>query len=242
MKTSTGFVRWTTVTLLVLLAGAAVAVKASQNEGRRARIAERNLRAESMLVLGKEVMERVRMAHRQRISIDEFEERFGPLTPLTDRREPRLEDKTHIFVDEASQRSFYLRFEDGTLMGYTSSHGTDDIDPGVVIETHEYLRSESIRRCLLSWCLVLAAVCTTCWFLNPGYAPTWQGITSNDNLVWAVVLIVVSAGFGYVNLRGAGESVKTFPPASGKQTHTKAGRTDNWGIFSCMVQKNPTSW
>jgi hypothetical protein len=212
------------VTLLVLLAGAAIVVKASQNEDRRARIAERNRKIESIEALGWEVTARVQMAFRQDMSIDEFEEEFGPLSPLTGRSERGLEDKTHIYVHEPSQRGFHLRFEDGVLMGFEFSQGSDDIDPGVVLETRGYLVGESIRKGILSWALfawlvalvvgiarprfrphvarillVVAAICAACWFLDPGYSPTWEGVASDDNLVWASILLILSIGSGLLS-------------------------------------------
>ena len=38
----------------------------------------------------------------------------------------------------------------------------------------------------------LALVCGLCWFLAPGYSPTWRGISSNDNLAIFVLLLIAS--------------------------------------------------
>lgn len=221
MRTRSDFLRWTVVTLLVILAGAAIAVKASQNEDRRAGVAERNRKIEFMQALGREAKERVAMAMDQQMSIDEFKEEFGALTPISGRSEGELEDKTYIYVHEPSQCRFHLRFEDGALMGLSVQHGPDDIEPGVVLETRGYLIGESIRKFILSWSLfgwlvavvvgiarprfrpivarillVFAAICAACWFLKPGYSLTWNGVTSNDSLAWALILLVLSIGSG----------------------------------------------
>jgi hypothetical protein len=80
--------------------------------------------------LGEEVNKRVRMAWRARMSITEFEDEFGRPVPVDRGSFPEVtKDTTHAYTHEPSHRTFYLRFQDGVLLGANSSHGADDIQP-----------------------------------------------------------------------------------------------------------------
>ena len=40
--------------------------------------------------------------------------------------------------------------------------------------------------------LALAILCTLAWLVSPGYSITFSGVTSNDNLAWAVIMLAIS--------------------------------------------------
>ncbi len=195
--------------------------KAEQNATRRARFHERDLKQEATFALGEEVNERLRMAFKAGLTLREFAEAFGPPTELTDVTDPKHAGMTHSLFHTKSQRTFYLHFLDGRLVGFQSNSGISDVDAGVVLETAAFLRSESVRTSILSsallaWCVVVVAgirirrfrgraavllvaasmVCGLCWFLAPNYDPTWRGVLSNDNLAIFGLLLIASLGFG----------------------------------------------
>jgi hypothetical protein len=197
------------------------AYKADQNAMRGARFRERDLKQEATFELGEEVNERVQMAFKAGLTFREFAKAFGPPGELNEVTDPKRAGMTHFLFHKKSQRTFYLRFLDGRLVGFESNGGISDIDTGVVLETAAFLRSESVRTsvlssALLAWCVVLIAgirvhrfrgraavllvaasmVCGLCWFLAPNYSPTWRGLLSNDHLALFVLLLIPSLGLG----------------------------------------------
>ena len=224
MRSTRGLVWLTIGTALALLTLALTAYKADLNAERHARFRERDHKRKAVYALGREVRDRMGLARQAQMSIEDFQEEFGPLSVLKDMPDPKSED-THSFYHEQSQRTFYLRFEDGQLMGYGSNHGTARIDSGVILETRAFLLSESIRHTVhgvafIAWCLVLigslpvgkfrrkcagmltvlSVVCGLCWLLKPNFPPTWRGIRSNDSLCFFVIMLLCSLGFGLAGL------------------------------------------
>ena len=211
-------------TALMVIVLFATAYKASKNEERLARFRERDQRQKAAYELGREVSDRIHMSWKANITIDEFQKDFGPLSDLEGVTDPKYANKTHLFFHEESQRTFFLRFEDGLLMGCQSNHGSSDIDTGVVLESDKYLKSELVRKAilniaLLAWCLILvlsvlrrsvwshaavaliftALLSGLCWFLAPNYTPTLGGVTSNDNLFFFLIMLAISIGFVFVD-------------------------------------------
>ncbi len=211
-------------TVLMVIVLFATAYKASKNEDRLARFRERDQRQKAAYELGREVNDRIRMSWKGNITIDEFQKDFGPLSDLEGVTDPKYANMTHLFLHKESQRTFFLRFEDGLLMGSQSNHGSGDIDTGVVLESDEYLKSELVRKAILSiallaWCLILvlsvllrnirshaavalifaALLSGLCWFLVPNYTPTLGGVTSNDNLFFFVIMLAISVGFVFAD-------------------------------------------
>ena len=211
-------------TVLMVIVLFATAYKASKNEERHARFRERDQRQKAAYELGREVNDRIRTSWNANITIDEFQKYFGPLSDLEGVTDPKYADKTHRFFHKESQRTFYLRFEDGRLLGSQSNYGSSDIDTGVVLESEEYIKAELVRTAtlniaLLSWCLILvlsvlrrsiwshaavaliftALLSGLCWFLAPNYPPTLGGVTSNDNLFFFVIMLAISIGCVFVD-------------------------------------------
>jgi hypothetical protein len=211
--------------VIVTMASALVLVltgyKAHRNSERLARFQERDIRQKAAYELGKEVSYRIRMAFREHVTIDEFEKTFGPVTELTDVTDPKYAENTHSYLHEKSQRMFYLRFQDGKLLGTKSNHGSGGVDTGIVLESPAFIRTEAVRSsvflvALILWCIallsaicsrrfrrnatlilvVLSMACGLCWFLAPNYSPTMQGISSNDNLATFVFMLICSLAFG----------------------------------------------
>jgi hypothetical protein len=80
--------------------------------------------------LGQEANKRIMMAFRARMSIVEFEKEFGKTVPVGQGTFPETrEETTHVYTHEPSHRVFYLRFENGVLLGVSSGHSVDDIGP-----------------------------------------------------------------------------------------------------------------
>ena len=223
MKAVGRFAWLTAVAMIVGLTLALTAYKAHQNADRHARFLERNQRQKAAYELGREVNERMRMAFRARMPINTFQEAFGPLTEIKDVTDPKHAKMTHSLFHEKSQRLFYLRFEDGVLVGSKSHHGTGDVDTGVVLETPAFRVSESARNGVLlvgltAWgfvllggvfvirfrrsaallLVVLSMVCGLCWLLAPNYTPTLKGISSNDSLATFGLMLICSLGFALV--------------------------------------------
>lgn len=211
-------------TVLIVILLFATAYKASINEERIARFRERDQRQKAAYELGREVNDRISMAWKANITIDEFQKEFGPLSDLEGVTDPKYANMTHSFFHKGSRRTFYLRFENGRLIGSKSNHGSGDIDTGVVLESAEYIKSEFVRTAtlniaLLSWCIIIvlsilsqkvrnhaavaliitALLCGLCWFLAPNYTPTLRGVMSNDNLCFFVIMFVISIGFVFVD-------------------------------------------
>ena len=199
------------------------AFKTGQNEVRRARFRERDLKQEFAYALGKEVRERVGVAIDAGMTKDRFEEVFGEVTPIEETEASKKSRATHAYYHPASQRRFKLRFDDDVLKGFSSSHGSGSIDTGVVFESAQYRAGERVRRwivllCLSGWVVTLllsvvfgswrrllssllvafAVGCFLAWFLAPNYSPTLRGIGSNDLLAWGGFLLGASLIWGYV--------------------------------------------
>jgi len=210
----------TTVLTLVL-----TAYKANQNAERYAHFLERDLKQKAAYELGREVTKRLGMAAAGQMTIGDIEEAFGPLTEISDTSESENNKSTHSLFHDKSQRTFYLRIQDGQLMGSHSSHGPSDIDTGVVLETRTFLITETVRTlilygALIAWfivlfigirvqhfrgkafilLIVLSVVCGLCWFLAPNYSPTVRGILSNDMLAAFGLMFACSFAFGVAGL------------------------------------------
>jgi hypothetical protein len=70
------------------------------------------------------------MAMKQRMPLADFEEKFGEAVPIDRSKFPEVrEDITHVYRHQPSHRVFFLHFENGALLGHSSSHGPDDIQP-----------------------------------------------------------------------------------------------------------------
>lgn len=210
---------------LIVILLFATAYKAHLNKDRSERFRERDQKIKAAFELGREVSKRMSTSFKPNVTLDEFQKDFGPVSKLEDLTDPKYAEKTHLFFHEKSQRKFYLRFDDnGLLVGSVSNHGSDDIDTGVVLESDEYLMGENVRRAtlllaLLVWCIILflsiflksirnnaAAVLIftsilsgLCWFLSPGYTPTFYGVVRNDSLCFFLVMFAVSISFFFAN-------------------------------------------
>lgn len=84
------------------------------------------------LRLGEEVNKRVQLALKTHISQVDFEKDFGSLTPIEHDDVKKFypdarRDSTHMFLHRGSFCMFYLRFEEGVLLGYNSHFGVDDV-------------------------------------------------------------------------------------------------------------------
>ena len=96
----------------------------------RSAVAAHRTAVDYCLALGEEVNKRITMAWRAQIPIAEFENQFGKAVPVDQGTFPEAkDDSTHVYTHEPSHRVFYLRFEHGVLVGVSSSHGSDDIQP-----------------------------------------------------------------------------------------------------------------
>lgn len=209
---------------LIVILLFATAYKADINKDRFARFRERDQKMKAAYELGREVNDRMGVSMKAHITLNEFKKNFGPVSRLEGVTDSKYAEKTHLFFHEKSQRKFYLRFENGLFVGYGSSHGNHDIDTGVVLESHEYLMGENVRRAtllvvLLVWGVTLllsiflkkirsnaAAVLIftsilsgLCWFLSPGYTPTFYGVVRNDSLCFFLVMFAVSISFFFAN-------------------------------------------
>jgi hypothetical protein len=198
------------------------AYKANQNSQRHARYRERDIRQKAAYELGREVRDRIGMAVNAQLTIDAFDEAFGPIVELTDVTDPKYANNTHSYFHDGSQRMFYLTFQDGKLLGSKSNHGSGRVDTGIVLESPAFMRTEAVRSSvlfgsLILWCIallsvicsrrfrrnatvilvVLSMVCGLCWFLAPNYSPTVQGISSNDNLATFVFMLICSLVFSF---------------------------------------------
>jgi uncharacterized membrane protein YphA (DoxX/SURF4 family) len=222
--------RWLRKTIVLTLLAVGLcfvsAVKAMQNEIRRARFRERDFKQKAAYALGKEVRERVSMAIKAGMTKDRFEEVFGEVTPIEGTDTSKKSRATHSYCHPASQRRFKLRFDDGVLMGFSGGHSSGSIDTGVVLESAQYRAGESVRRwvlllCLSGWVVTLvlcvvcgfwrrslssvlvgfAVLCLVGWYLAPNYSPTIKGMGSNDLLAWGGLLVGVSLIWGYVFYR-----------------------------------------
>lgn len=187
---------------------------------RRARDRQRNDEARAAFELGKEVNDHVSAAVRVSMSFAEFQKEFGAVSDLHGMMEGKPTQMTHSYCHAPSQRVFYLQFEHGVLVGY-SSHSSNNVQTDFVVETPSYLAGEPIRQQVLGisslgWfgflvggllvrrlrpiaavvLPILAVVCGLCWLLAPNYTLTWHGMSSNDKLLYAAFMLFVSAVFG----------------------------------------------
>lgn len=95
-----------------------------------AAVAAHHAQVQSCLVLGEEVKNRVNLAWRNRMGIEDFKELFGPVEAVDRQKYPDAEERmTHVYVHRESYRVFYLEFANEGLSGYDSSFGVDDIQP-----------------------------------------------------------------------------------------------------------------
>lgn len=203
------------------LALVATAWKAEQNADRRARFHERDLRLNAADELGEEVTTKLSMALFSGVPFDEFRRAFRPPAELREVTDPKYPGMTHSLTIEKSRQVFYLRFEDGRLMGFQGGDQIGPMDAGVVLETPAFLASETVRGMVLSaglvtWgaalvvglcslrlrrtaavvLVVTSMLCGLCWFLTPNYDPAWRGISSNDNLAYFAFMLIASLGIG----------------------------------------------
>ena len=117
--------------LLVVVASYAVGRSCGKrSQAWRASVAAHHTAVDHCQALGVEVNKRVQMACKGRISLADFEKEFGEVVAADPGKSPEAgKDTTHIYTHQASHRVFHLRFKDGVLLGYGSSHGPDDIQP-----------------------------------------------------------------------------------------------------------------
>ncbi len=132
MRKNTPYLVVLCVVLLVVAACSYVFGKhiGARREAERSRIAAHHAAVDHCRALGEEANRRVHVARRARMSIASFEEEFGKLEAVGGEAPAGASNRaTHIYTHEPSHRVFYLRFQDGVLMGTSSSHGPDDIQP-----------------------------------------------------------------------------------------------------------------
>ena len=93
-------------------------------------IVAHNVAVKHCLELGEEVDNRIVMAMKQQMPLADFEEKFGEAVPIDSNEFPEVrEDITHVYRHQPSHRVFFLHFENGVLLGMSSNHGPDDIQP-----------------------------------------------------------------------------------------------------------------
>ena len=133
MKKETGNQIVVAVVVLLVVAVCAFALgkrAGAKQESWRAAVAAHHAAVNHCRALGDEANRRVTMAWRARMPTSEFEEHFGELVPVGQRGFPDAkDDTTHVYTHGPSHRVFYLRFAEGRLVGHSSSHGADDIQP-----------------------------------------------------------------------------------------------------------------
>lgn len=80
--------------------------------------------------LGRDANDLIQAARAAGITRVEFVERFGEISALSQgRRTDGPANSTHVFTHQPSHRIFYLRFDGDVLVGVSSSHGPEDIQP-----------------------------------------------------------------------------------------------------------------
>lgn len=214
------------VVCLVML----TAYKVDQNSQRMARMNQRYLDAQTVNALLMEHRNRMQTAFRARITIEEFEDTFGSIKRL-----PPGTRMTHSYTHQPSHCVYELRFVEGRLQGFNYEQDHAVAFPGIVIDSPAYLRTEAVRISVLNvsfwtWWLVLmigimlqnyrrklalplvvlSLSCGLCWYLSPGYNPSWNGIFSNDNL--AFFLMMLFASFTYCSLLYQQDENDSFEP------------------------------
>lgn len=230
MKDRKNFIRTIIWTLLILLAIGLASYKTHLNQERRYNFREHKQLLDFAMAMGQEVKRSISIAWQQGMPIEDFTKIFGEVIPEINKSSGKPAEIGYIYYHPQSQRSFNLRFEDGTLQGYSSSHGYDDINTTVILESPAYLLSENVRGLIvifscISWMVVLililvkpeyrpklamsllflAVICFLCWFLAGNYSPTWRGIRSNDFLAIGAFMLLLS-------LRIQGVKHKTIKP------------------------------
>ena len=75
-------------------------------------------------LLAQEALKTVKLAWRLHISQEQFSEYLGELEPLDRSKYPRADKHTHLYIHPGSEHSFFLRFTEEGLMGY--SYGGED--------------------------------------------------------------------------------------------------------------------
>lgn len=221
MNNGKKFMHTILITLSILAVVGLASYKTFLNQHRQTRYRERKQLLDSSMALGQEVARSIRLASGLHgISVEEFKEKFGKITPDTNRSSEETVLSTYTYYHPESQRTFHLRFQKGRLTGCSSNHGYDDIDTSaVILQLPAYLFSETVRETILSvslmgWIiilitmfvraelrpklskslLILALICLICWFLAGHYSPTWRGIRSNDYLVYGIFMLILSLG------------------------------------------------
>jgi len=120
--------------MLVLLLAVVAAYKFGERANRwRYAVEAHHADVRHGLRLGEEVNKRVQLAWKNHISQVDFEKEFGSLTSIDrDKDVKKLHpdaspDMTHMFLHRDSFCRFYLRFEEGVLLGYSCHFGVDDV-------------------------------------------------------------------------------------------------------------------
>jgi len=117
---------------IVLVASAALLIKQAhaRRQAWRSAVAAHHQAVDHSLQLGREAGDRIQAALKAGISRREFTTTFGEVSACSPRKDPKSPpDATHVYTHEPSHRVFYLRFQNDVLVGVTSSHGPDDIQP-----------------------------------------------------------------------------------------------------------------
>jgi len=202
-------------TLVVLVFVALACYKVMQNADRLASYRERDQKERAALALHKEVVQRIKLAFEQHLSLSEFEKQFGNVSELSQKQKQQESGATHSFTRETSGTYCHLNFADGTLQGYSCEH--HHIGDTLVLESPQYKVSESARQWILAcsalfWFVALilavavprwkpyaatvlvflAVLVFLCWFLAPNYSPTWRGVSSNDKMAFGFPMFLVS--------------------------------------------------
>jgi hypothetical protein len=95
-------------------------------------IAAHHTAVQHHLALGRELNRAIRLAHVNLVSEAKFIELFGRISLLDRKRWPSAQEgDTHVYLHEKSYRVYFLRFNNGILMGAHSRFGVDDIQPNL---------------------------------------------------------------------------------------------------------------
>ena len=219
MKDKKHLIYMVTWTLIIIVGILAASYKTYLNRERFARMQEHKQKLDFCVALGEELERSVIIAFQQGMSVEDFKKKFGELTPEETEDDNKSIGQKYSYYHPQSQRTYNLRFEDGALRGIGSSHGYDDIETSVIIDSPEYLLSEKIRRSIIKvsfigWLVImvvilfrhrhklilstsllnLAGICFICWFLAGHYSQTWHGMKSNDYLFYGLCMLIVSLG------------------------------------------------
>jgi len=128
-----GFMAIVLLVLVVLLVVCAYSLGRYSGKLAQARwdaIEAHHVAVKHCLELGEEVQDSITMAWKYRMPLADFEKQFGEVVPIDRSKFPEVrEDITHVYIHQPSHRVFFLHFENGVLLGISSSHGPDDIQP-----------------------------------------------------------------------------------------------------------------